>query len=190
MKVLATAILQAATVWALARDAPVEIPKGEIPKKAVCALCEAVGPARPGSLERPVVSWSGPNRKVARPEYLRVTVEKNWIRLWERHTGRKQEYLVPHYPVIDFSRFMVVAVFAGSATNSDVILGEILPGDPIRIRISRLWYQTGTNPPRRNPFGIFLIPRSSRAIVFEEDERRLKSAPAHWVQRARIPEVR
>src|SRR5688572_11718521 len=43
MKVPFAAALMAASMIALAQDAPVEIPKAELPKKAVCAICTGEG---------------------------------------------------------------------------------------------------------------------------------------------------
>src|SRR5687767_13983421 len=43
MKVIVSMILMATAVVALAQDAPVDIPKAELPKQAVCALCEGEG---------------------------------------------------------------------------------------------------------------------------------------------------
>jgi hypothetical protein len=127
----------------------------------------------------------------------------------------KDSYGEPVVPDIDFSSHMVLAVFDGSTTNTRRETIESIDefDDHLRIRCMRWTYQTAS-PPREirlkpgesaedvikraleerqprdagqktTPYGIFVIPRSGKAIVLEEPVPR-KSMPIEWRERTRL----
>ena len=66
----------------------------------------------------PAVQWAGPRSGVAEAGFRRVDSREAWVSLWETHAGEcadraHQGWVMP--PEIDFSRYMVICAFRGSA---------------------------------------------------------------------------
>ena len=150
-----------------------------------------------GSALTPYVAWSGAHSKVEDKRFVRITSEEKWIDLWLDHVGMKKKgpynkyYNPAGMPEIDFKRCMVVGVFQGKKWNSAGVIAVSIreEGECIRIRFDDKSYQS-SGPDgggvRVTPFGLFLLPATSKALVLEEDVQGLKNKGPEWKERARF----
>ena len=160
----------------------------------------AQDPAGPAAALAPLVTWSGPDSAIKEATFQRITDETTWLRLWEKHTSRaalRDNIGRPLIPKINFERCMVVAIFKGTQVNSNGVVVESIVQEPDRIvfRFDVSGYQTAAGLDDRSgrggavdctPFGIFVMPRSSKSLVIEEDVQGLKDHPPQWKERARF----
>jgi len=73
---------------------------------------------------RPVVAWRGSYSAIREREYHVVRDAEAWSALWARHEGdqvEKDSYGSDAVPVVDFERYMIVAVFNGARWNTRAI---------------------------------------------------------------------
>jgi hypothetical protein len=154
---------------------------------------EARAGARP-----PVVSFYGPLSAITERQYLLITSRDEFVKVWERHMGDRAVNLLSHgngviAPRIDFERYMVVAHFRGESfnCNGDLASYETLD-DRVRIRFDAMTFQTsagfGERDPgeRVTPYGIWVIPRTDKAIVLEENTQGLIGGEPVWTERMRF----
>lgn len=146
----------------------------------------------------PFVSWTGPHSAIQESRYARVRDQKDWEKLWLEHTGQPAPagVGVPAGPEIDFGRCEVVACFRGKSKNSN---GErVMAIDDltefVRIRFDSASYQTASFQPGVEdrgvdcvPFGIWLVERTNKAIVVEENVQSVIGAPPVWREQKRFP---
>ena len=147
---------------------------------------------------RPYVTWSGPDSAIQMPKYECARNEKDWAALWEKHSGaplKRDNVQQPFMPHVDFEQCVVVAVFKGPGVNSNgVIVSEIVEEpDRILFRYDESTYQVsfGLNDkprelPKVYPFGIFVLPKTSKPIVLQENTQGLKDEPPKWTERAKL----
>ena len=135
----------------------------------------------------PYISWSGAHSKVAETKYFKITDSKEWEKLWHRHAGEKSDV-----PAVNFEVCMVIAIFHGRHFNSAGIVITITEeGGQIRFRFDDDSYQTLGDDEKGGAvevedYGIFVIPRSTKPLVLEEDVQRLLDKPPIWKERARF----
>ncbi len=141
----------------------------------------------------PYVSWSGAHSRIREPGYFRVTAPQEWTELWQRHAG--QDAAVPQ---VRFETCMVVAVFLGQTfDNHGVVAVSIREGtEQLTFRFGDEPYSTGLSPGSdkapepATPYGLFVIPRSSKPLVLEQDVRHRKSRGVSvWKERARFDKL-
>ncbi|MFM9995505.1 MAG: hypothetical protein ACKVU4_06840 [Phycisphaerales bacterium] len=146
----------------------------------------------------PYVSWIGAHSAIQESRYARVRDQKEWDKLWLEHTGQAAPAAVgvPAGPEIDFGRCEVVACFRGKAKNSN---GERVTAiddlhDAVRIRFDSASYQTMSLQPGAEdrgvdcvPFGIWLIERTNKQIIVEENVQGVIGAPPVWREQKRFP---
>lgn len=173
---------------------------GALPAQDEPAAAASTAARSGGGLEvipaelRPCVWWSGPDSSLAERQFLLIGDRDGWVETWARHTGRApaRDHLGRALaPEIDFERWMVLAVFQGSKRNSSgVILAAIEAREnALVIRFDESTYQTAGpdgGAVEVQPFGLFVLPRSSVAVVVEEDIQNLKGQPPKWQERARF----
>ncbi len=141
---------------------------------------------------RPYVTWSGPESRVEKREYVRVTGAEEWRRLWARHAGMVDAggLYGPPMPEVDFGQCMVVAVFEGGASNTRGLTAISVTEEKERIVLRYDWqsksYQTMDTADRVILYGIFVLPRSSKAVVVEEDTHTLITGDPTWKERVRF----
>jgi hypothetical protein len=143
----------------------------------------------------PLVSLHGARSSVAKLRYERITTKKDWDKLWSEHTagsGAKNHVVHSSTPTIDFKRCMVVAVFSGPAWNCDghYVKSTSDEGSFLRMRFDSYTYQTAGpdgGGQRVRPFGIWVLPRSVKAIILEENTQGLIGKPPIWKERKRWP---
>jgi hypothetical protein len=118
-----------------------------------------------------------------------VASSQEWETLWQEHAGKAQKNQpASAVPQIDFAQCMVVAVFQGASVNSRgvncVSVGET--ASAITVRFVRDHYQTTNGFDDVTPFGIFLLPRSAKPLILEENVQNLLNGPPVWKVQARF----
>jgi hypothetical protein len=148
---------------------------------------------------RPYVTFTGTDSHVKDPSCHRVTSEDEWIKTWQRHKGEKESkdydlfYNPLGLPYIDFEKCMVIAVFQGSGVNSAGLKTVAILEDKDRIvlRFQNKWYQTAVygardEGERVTVYGFFVLPRSSKAVVLEENVQTYIGQPPVWKERVKL----
>jgi|GEM_PF-6323601 len=154
-------------------------------------------PATRAHAAMPVLQWSGYDSKIADRRYLLVTTPDQWKALWIEHTGITPTFAPPErhtIPIIDFTRFCVVAAFDGSGINTDGLVADsIVTSDrDVRLRFTTSSFQTMGRASddggaiTSKSFGIWIIERTTKPIVLERDATRVKDDPASWTQVATL----
>jgi hypothetical protein len=146
----------------------------------------------------PYVTITGSDSHVTKPLYCRAASEAEWLRIWQRHKGAEKSdkydsfYDPLGFPVVDFDKCMVVAIFTGSTWNcAGLKFAEIQETkDSIVFRYRSKDFQTfgndGNGGGRRvNAYGFFVVPRSSKVMILEEDAHQYKGDPPLWKERFR-----
>jgi hypothetical protein len=168
---------------------------GTLPAPRTAATARTSAP-RADAAHPPAVQLLGHDSKIDRARFQLVTDAQTWRALWAEHTGRPVSYTPPDRhdaPEIDFSRFMVVAAFAGEITSTDALRAvDVTRGaDALRIRYEPSTYQTALAPPAPNqpapnrpapatPFGLWIVERTDAPVLIERAARDGKDAPARW----------
>jgi len=148
---------------------------------------------------RPYLTWFGPHSKITQPEFVRITTAEQWLSLWKRHRGADVEISLtgePIAPAVDFDSCMVLAFFRGPDRENNGEAGAswietdalaVLRFDPER-------FQTRTpagavDPDRYQgaPFGIFVVPRTPKAVSMEENIQRYIGLEPIWEEKHRFP---
>lgn len=155
----------------------------------------------PKDLGRPFASLTGPRSAIGEPIFVRVRDAEEWEKLWHRHTDGKAEgeWIGRDAVEIDWSRCMVIGVFRGMSHNSN---GERLAslldrGQDIVVRYDSMSYQTASGfgdvedkGVDVTPYGLFLVARSDKPLVFEDNVQGLIGHPPVWKETFRLPAVR
>jgi hypothetical protein len=146
----------------------------------------------------PFVGFSGADSKVKLRQYRKVTSVGDWPELWISHLGLSQIegeynwfYNEAGVPFVDFERCMVISVFQGEGWNSAGVRVVTITEeeDHILLRFDDQSYQTmgpDGGGQRVTPFGIFVLPRSKKPVVLEENVQGLIGKPPVWKERARL----
>ena len=171
---------------------------------AACCVAlaqQAASPSREQS--RPaLLALGGADSKITQSEFVRITNSDAWNALWRRHKGISPD-LIDHYaaiPVIDFTRCTVVAFFRSETTNR---AGEDLQGvdevdGTLRLRFDSRTYQTSSplnsddktgGAQKATSFGIWVLPRTDKSIVIEENVQGLKNEGPKWKEQFRFPAI-
>jgi hypothetical protein len=98
---------------------------------------------------------------------------------WLQHTGAGPSRALGHYnpagvPEVNFDSCTVIAVFRGTFYNSAGIRDATFSdeGENVRMRFRQNSFQTVGGPHTATPFGIFVIPRTDKPIIIEENANR------------------
>lgn len=149
----------------------------------------------PNKLPQPLVTFRGEHSKVDKPRYVRITSKPAWAKLWGEHVGRPVSdrgygwyYNQRQVPDIDFDQCQVVAVFGGRTyNNAGYRVVQVLGGDAWTVRFDANSYQTAVmdpddadKHPPSTPFGMFVLPKSAKAIRMEENVQGLINQPPKW----------
>jgi hypothetical protein len=158
---------------------------------------------------RPYVTLTGTDSRVQQNSYHRIQSEKEWIHIWQRYKGEKESsdynifYNPLGVPVVDFQQCMVIAICQGQLANTAGLTPvEILEEkDRILFRFVHKSYQTQETDAKEvapgvtefpnvklvNVYGFFVVPRSTKTVVIEQDVHRIKGRPPQWKQLATLP---
>lgn len=152
-----------------------------------------IAAARDSKEAKPYVTLAGAASKIRTREYHRITTREELVRVWLRHAGVDPARYTDFYneagvPDVDFERCMVVAVFGGECVNSAGIDAVTVAeqSDPMLLRFQHRWFQSGPEGDRATPFGFFVVPRSTKALVLEENVQNLIGGQPEWKERARF----
>ena len=182
------------------------------PVFAAIALLLALGVARPAparpdppaeagvadnvKARLPLVTLSGADSKLGRG-YHRVGNADAFNAIYMSHLGRDpaefNAYHNPHgVPTVNFDECMVVAVFQGEGWNSAGVVVHSIEEDEHRVtlRFDDRAYQTAGpdgGARRVSAYGFFVLPRSDKLLVLEENVQNVIGQPPVWRERARIP---
>ncbi len=147
---------------------------------------------------RPLVTLTGADSHVKERSYYRITSEDEWITIWQRYKGAKESKGYDLFcnplglPNIDFEKCMVIAVLQGSGWNSAGLtaVAVLEAKDGIVLRFRDKFYQTGGphgGGKQVAVYGFFVLPRSNKTVVLEENVQNYKGRPPVWQERARLP---
>jgi hypothetical protein len=171
-----------------------------VKKTAILLLFVVLAGASEERTVRPYVGLWGAHSKVKRKSFHRITTPEAWTALWLRHRGREAKSHSAYYneagvPDIDFERCMVVAIFQGEAWNSAGVKVLSVTEDEARLLLQyddRSYQTAGPNGGgvRVTAFGFFVLPKSTRELVVEENLQGLKGRPDRYRERARFPALR
>ncbi len=145
-----------------------------------------------------LVSWIGADSRIEKPRYARITTAEEWAKVWHEHKGTAPtpgghgDLAVPR---IDFSACVVIAVFQGKAYNSNGVEVVSAAEDAGRmlVRFDDLSYQTmgpDGGGVEVSAYGLFVLPRTAKPVVLEEDVQGLIGQPPKWKERARFDAIR
>ena len=148
---------------------------------------------------KPVVSWSGPSSRISDRAYLRMIKQNDLLRTWYDHLGtqpksggRHDRSVDPVVPEVDFDSHMVIGIFQGNTYNSDGVFIDSIEetDDALIVKFDEQSYQTDApmgqdQGDRVTPFGIFVIPRSLKPVVFVENVQGLLNSPPEWQEQFR-----
>ena len=137
---------------------------------------------------RSLVSWTGSETEAPRGIELART-EEQFVCLWQRHlgeeeTGRYDMYNELAVPRIDFDRCMVIAIFEDKRFNcAGYRVKSISERDgALLFRYDDMPYQTTGGADEVSPYGFFVLEKTSREIVVEENVQRRRGPPI-WEER-------
>ncbi|MCY3018463.1 MAG: hypothetical protein NTW87_05460 [Planctomycetota bacterium] len=181
---------------------------------AVLAACWAAisavvaGEKDAGQTIRPYVSFTGADSHIKQPGYHRIVSEAEWLALWQKHKGAKEssDYSLFYNPLglphVDFDQCMVIALCQGAGYNSAGVEAVSVTEEKDRIvfRFNSKSYQT-VGPPVVGSvpgtltmedgggqavavYGFFVLPRSTKAVILQENVQRTKAGPPEWQERA------
>ena len=146
---------------------------------------------------KPSVTLTSSDSQVKECGYHRVTSEDEWIKVWQRHKGAKEAkdydlYFNPlNLPFIDFKTCMVIAIFQGDGTNSAGLKAVEVLEDKTSIifRFKDKFYQTfgGEGVGTKSVYGFFVLPRSTKTVILQEDVQHGIGKPPIWKERVRFP---
>lgn len=152
-----------------------------------------------GTAPKPLLSLHGRKCKVAKGSYRRIESPDAWKALWLEHqTGSAKPDPIPEEVVtgeVDSTRCMVIAVFEGKEGRWEgfAVYSVTETSGQVLVRVSPLSRQTGVGvPPGQcgdgdqylSGWGVFVLPRTKKTVVIEEDVREYLPDPPVWKKRA------
>lgn len=152
---------------------------------------------------RPLVILTGTDSQIKEQHCYLIRSEKEWVKIWFRHKGIKEPESYDRYynplslPEINFDKCVVLAIFQGNGWNSAglKVVDLLESKDRILLRFDEKSYQTmgsdlagGAN--KVTVYGFFVMPRSDKTLIIEENVQNLLGQPPVWKQRAKFDAVR
>ena len=94
-------------------------------------------------------------------------------------------------PDVNFENCMVIAIFKGPACNSAGLRAVSVHEDSeaLLFRFDDMSYQTGNWSDKVTVYAFFVLPRSTRPVVLEEDVQGIINKPPTWQERARFEKL-
>lgn len=162
-----------------------------------CVRCHAEDATHNSGL--PLVTLTGADSHVKERGFHRIASQDEWIKIWQLHKGvvpaAKYDlfYNPLGLPYINFDKCMVIAVFAGNGWNT-VELKPVSVGEDestITLRYRSKGYQTAGpsgGGKKVAAYAFFVLPRSSKTVIVQSEERTLKPDPPVVKEQARLTE--
>ena len=137
---------------------------------------------------RPVTAaktWLGPESGIHEAGARRIQDPEAFTKLWTEHAPGKAA------PEVDFTRHMVVALFAGKSGNNNGarLIAAYEKDGALNLRCRWAYYQTMAEvgpdgkwiePPPIHPFGIFVLPRTDSPVHLWIDRQGMIGGPPLW----------
>jgi hypothetical protein len=147
---------------------------------------------------KPCVAITGADSHITEPRCQRITSADDWTRVWQEHKGQTPSGKYDLYddpltlPLIDFDRYMVIAIFQGNGWNSAGLKAvSITDADNRTIfRLTGKGYQTGGpdgGGKKVAAYGFFIVPRFAKPVVLEENAQQYLGEPPVWKERITFP---
>ena len=160
---------------------------------AALITTRAEGPAR--KVLKPCVAITGADSHVTKCRYERITSADQWARVWQEHKGKKPTGQYDSFydpltlPVIDFDRYMVIAIFWGECWNRTGLTASMTEEDRrivfgFRVKTYQTW--PGGGEPKVAAYGFFVVPRSAKPVVVQED---IGQETFEWKERITFPKL-
>jgi hypothetical protein len=142
----------------------------------------------------PYVSLSGKHSMITERSYLRIATHDAWTKLWLRHVGqppveRYDEYYNPAArPLVDFDKCQVLAILQGKRWNSAgvKVVSAVEEETVVRVRFDDKSFQTMGGAEAVTAYGIFVMPKTTKPILLEENIQGLIGGDPIWKERARL----
>jgi hypothetical protein len=146
----------------------------------------------PANATQPLMALTGKKSKVTKGKYRRVESAEAWKALWLEHqTGSPKPREVPPdmpFVEIDFTRCMVIAVFEGKGINCAGFKAHSVTETEsnLLLRVSPRGIQSGVPGVDTTAWAVFVLPRSTKPVVIEENVQRWKDRPPVWEKCAEL----
>ena len=152
---------------------------------------------------KPYVSIWGAHSRIDQRSYFLITSRDDWTKLWLRHIGKdpardfdnRYFYNPDDIPEVDFDACMVIVIFQGKQVNSAGVQAAAVNDDAgqITFRFGHRGYGTASSDPKSHgddvtPYGFFVMRRSAKPVVLEENVQSYKNQPPIWKEVSRFPE--
>jgi hypothetical protein len=169
----------------------------KLPMVLIASLMPILAAAQPQpAVTKPLVTLAGANSRIESPTYLRITTAKDFQATFMQHLGKEAKDFNDHYnpdgfPTINFDRCMVIAVFAGKSWNSVGMYASQINDNEnqITVRFDHRSYQTSGGADAVVPYGFFVVPRSDKAVILEENVQQYIGGEPVWKERARFQAI-
>lgn len=143
---------------------------------------------------KPIMVLTGPDSAVAVGATHRIMESDLLESIWLAHLGKTRDQAFAQHAAlleVDLDKAMVVAIFLGDSFNCRGLgVESVVEGkDEVRLRFDGLTYQTGSEGVAVRPYAIVVLPRSSKALVIEENVQDLIGKPPVWKEQVRFPAV-
>ena len=132
------------------------------------------------------VSMHGAQSGIHKKRYERILKQEDLDTLWRDHREVKGNTSAETFD-IDFKQMMVIALFAGDKQQNRGLLVKTCrdQGKEIVVRFQELSWQTSgvigdSKETRTSPWGLVVIPKSSKKIIVEWDTQTNKNQPPEW----------
>lgn len=146
---------------------------------------------------KPIIAWAGTVSQQQQPLVLRCSSQDAWDKMWHTIRGPSKPRAGEPYAVIDFSSYMVVAIFSGTLPHNRGLRIETILNERqvVRIRYRILWYQTGFAeklPKKPDPiqttrsYCLLLLPTCGKTLIIEEDVGNIIGGKPVWKERAAL----
>ena len=180
---------------------------------ALACLIATAAEEPAGRMLKPCVTISGADSHVRIRRYHRITSDDVWKRIWQEHMGKSWQERGERIGLqridprdlsepltcleIDFDKYMVIGIFQGEGVNSAGLKVSSISEDDNRIlfRFDQTSYQTmgraGTSNggDKVTDYGFFVLPRTTKRLVLEENVQNYLGEPPVWKQRIDFPEL-
>jgi len=137
----------------------------------------------------PVVVVSGVDSHITKQAYRIADDEESFSTIYREHLGlKKGDFFQKQHLNVDFSRYMVVAVFQGEEYNNRGIevLDVVGTDSNCIIQYRPLWYQTEARFDLASSFAFVVIPKTRKPIQIDQDIRSGLSSPPKWTTKATL----
>jgi hypothetical protein len=149
--------------------------------RAVSSLMLIAGAYGQGEAPRGSMVLTGANSGVAEERLGRAIDQESWVNAW-RILFRPSMHAKLHRPQVDFSTKMVVYCFMGKAENvSGLVLREWKgTNSELILNIEKLDYQrlSDGRGDLTTPYAFFIVPRTSKPVLINFDQRSLADRAA------------